>query len=44
VINLVSSVLPLVALNQLVDGLSAVASGVLRAQGRQGVGALLNLG
>jgi MATE family multidrug resistance protein len=43
VISLVSSILPLVALNQLMDGLSAVASGILRAQGRQGVGALINL-
>ena len=35
VLHLVSSVLPLVALFQVFDGLSAVTAGVLRAQGRQ---------
>jgi MATE family multidrug resistance protein len=43
VIYLVASILPLVSLFQLTDGLAAVVSGVLRAQGRQATGALLNL-
>jgi len=43
VIRLVSSILPLVSLFQLMDGLAAVVSGILRAQGRQATGALLNL-
>jgi len=43
VIRLVSSILPLVSLFQLMDGLAAVAAGILRAQGRQATGALLNL-
>ena len=43
VIRLVSSILPLVSLFQLMDGLAAVVSGILRAQGRQTTGALLNL-
>lgn len=43
VIYLVSSILPLVSLFQLMDGLAAVVSGILRAQGRQATGALLNL-
>jgi len=43
VINLVSSILPLVSLFQLMDGLAAVVSGILRAQGRQATGAVLNL-
>ena len=43
VIQLVSSMLPLVALSQLMDGFSAVIAGILRAQGRQTTGALLNV-
>lgn len=43
VINLVSSILPLVSLFQLMDGLAAVVAGILRAQGRQATGAVLNL-
>ena len=43
VIRLVSSILPLVALFQLMDGLAAVVAGILRAQGRQATGALLNV-
>jgi MATE family multidrug resistance protein len=43
VIKLVGGVLPLVALFQVFDGLSAVVSGVLRSQGRQTTGALLNI-
>ena len=43
VIYLVSSILPLVSLFQLMDGLAAVVAGILRAQGRQTTGALLNL-
>jgi len=43
VIRLVSSILPLVALFQLMDGLAAVVAGILRAQGRQATGAVLNL-
>ncbi|KAI0674131.1 MATE efflux family protein [Trametes maxima] len=43
VVSLVASILPLVALFQVFDGLSAIASGVLRAIGKQFTGALLNL-
>ncbi|OCB85869.1 multidrug/Oligosaccharidyl-lipid/Polysaccharide flippase [Sanghuangporus baumii] len=43
VISLVASILPLVALFQVVDGLSACIAGVLRARGKQATGALLNL-
>ncbi|KAL5478917.1 ERC1_2 [Sanghuangporus weigelae] len=43
VINLVASILPLVALYQIVDGLQACCAGVLRARGKQTTGALLNL-
>ena len=43
VIKLVSSILPLVSLFQLMDGLAAVVAGILRAQGRQATGAILNL-
>ncbi|KAG7087970.1 hypothetical protein E1B28_012010 [Marasmius oreades] len=39
----VSSTLPLVALFQVFDGNAAVTAGVLRARGKQVVGALLNL-
>ncbi|KAG1884438.1 mate-domain-containing protein [Suillus subluteus] len=43
VVTLVASVLPVVAMYQVFDGIAAVTSGVLRAQGKQLVGALLNL-
>ena len=43
VIYMVSSILPLVALFQLMDGLAAVVAGILRAQGKQATGAVLNL-
>ena len=43
VISLVSSILPLVALFQIFDGLAGVTSGILRARGKQAIGALLNL-
>jgi len=43
VISLVASILPLVSLFQVMDGLAAVVAGVLRALGLQGTGALLNL-
>lgn len=43
VVTLVSSLLPLVALSHLGDGVSACTAGILRARGRQGTGALLNM-
>lgn len=43
VVNLVASILPLVALFQVFDGNSAVTSGILRARGKQVTGAILNL-
>ncbi|KAI0746552.1 MATE efflux family protein [Daedaleopsis nitida] len=43
VVSLVASILPLVALFQVTDGLSAITSGILRAVGKQFTGALLNL-
>ncbi|KAL5498225.1 ERC1_1 [Sanghuangporus vaninii] len=43
VVSLVASILPLVALYQIVDGLQACCAGVLRARGKQATGALLNL-
>ncbi|KIJ51532.1 hypothetical protein M422DRAFT_26940 [Sphaerobolus stellatus SS14] len=43
VVSLVAKILPLVALFQVVDGLSATTGGILRARGRQFTGALLNL-
>ncbi|KAL5525227.1 ERC1_4 [Sanghuangporus sanghuang] len=43
VVRLVASILPLVALYQIVDGLQACCAGVLRARGKQATGALLNL-
>jgi len=42
VIHLVSSILPLVALSQLMDGMAAVVAGILCTQGRQATGAVLN--
>jgi len=43
VISLVASILPLMALFQVFDGLNAVAGGILRARGKQFTGALLNM-
>ncbi|EJU02482.1 MOP flippase [Dacryopinax primogenitus] len=43
VVNLVSSILPLVASFQIADGLAASCGGILRGQGRQHLGALFNL-
>lgn len=37
VVNLVASILPLVALFQVFDGNSAVTSGILRARGKQAI-------
>ncbi|KAG6848486.1 hypothetical protein H0H93_016593 [Arthromyces matolae] len=44
VVALVASVLPLIAFYQILDGVSAVTSSILRAKGRQDIGALLNFG
>ena len=43
VVKLVAGVIPLLALFQVFDGTSAVASGILRAIGKQFFGALLNM-
>ncbi|KZT68931.1 MATE efflux family protein [Daedalea quercina L-15889] len=43
VVELVASILPIVALFQVFDGLSGVTGGILRAIGKQFTGALLNL-
>ncbi|KAJ7255220.1 MATE efflux family protein [Mycena rebaudengoi] len=43
VVHLVASILPLVALFQVFDGLASVTGGILRAKGKQMTGALLNL-
>ena len=43
VVSLVASILPLVSLFQVFDGLSAITSGIVRAIGKQFTGALLNL-
>ncbi|KAG2359531.1 mate-domain-containing protein [Suillus spraguei] len=43
VVTLVASILPLVAMYQVFDGIAAVTAGILRAQGKQLVGALLNI-
>lgn len=43
VVALVASILPLVATYQVFDGIAAVTGGVLRAQGKQLIGALLNI-
>ena len=40
---MVAKVLPLVALFQIFDGIAGVANGILRARGKQGTGALINL-
>ncbi|ODQ81422.1 hypothetical protein BABINDRAFT_159718 [Babjeviella inositovora NRRL Y-12698] len=43
VISLIVSLFPLVAAIQVFDGLASVASGILRAQGNQKVGGVVNL-
>ncbi|KAJ7021691.1 multidrug/Oligosaccharidyl-lipid/Polysaccharide flippase [Mycena alexandri] len=43
VIQLVSAILPWVALFQIFDGVNGVAGGILRARGKQMTGAMLNL-
>ncbi|KAJ7512561.1 MATE efflux family protein [Mycena galericulata] len=43
VVDLVASILPLVALFQVFDGTACVTGGILRAKGKQMTGALLNL-
>ncbi len=43
VVAMVASILPVVALFQVFDGISAVTAGVLRSIGKQFTGALLNL-
>ncbi|KAJ4482838.1 mate-domain-containing protein [Lentinula edodes] len=43
VAEMVASILPLVALFQVFDGNAGITGGVLRARGKQGTGALLNL-
>ncbi|KAG2140585.1 MATE efflux family protein [Suillus clintonianus] len=43
VVTLVASILPLVAVYQVFDGITAVTGGILRARGKQFIGALLNL-
>lgn len=42
-IDLITAVFPLVAFIQVFDGLSSVASGILRAQGLQEIGGIVNL-
>ncbi|KAG6871817.1 hypothetical protein C0995_016225 [Termitomyces sp. Mi166 len=43
VISLVASVIPLIALYQVVEGNAAVTSGILQAKGQQDIGAALNI-
>ncbi|KAF9059686.1 mate-domain-containing protein [Rhodocollybia butyracea] len=43
VAKMVASILPLVALFQVFDGNAGITGGILRARGKQGTGALLNL-
>ncbi|KAF9461938.1 multidrug/Oligosaccharidyl-lipid/Polysaccharide flippase [Collybia nuda] len=43
VVTLVASVIPILAFFQVVDGNAAVTSGILRARGKQTIGALLNI-
>ncbi|KAJ7581061.1 multidrug/Oligosaccharidyl-lipid/Polysaccharide flippase [Mycena floridula] len=43
VVKLVASIIPLVALFQLFDGVSGVTAGILRARGKQILGAFLNV-
>ena len=40
---MVAAILPLVALFQVFDGISAITAGILRAEGKQFTGALINL-
>ncbi|RDB24495.1 hypothetical protein Hypma_008480 [Hypsizygus marmoreus] len=42
VIKLVASIIPLIALYQVVDGNAAFTSGIMRAKGQQSIGAILN--
>jgi MATE family multidrug resistance protein len=39
----VAQIMPIVALFQVFDGMSALTSGIMRARGQQSIGALLNL-
>jgi len=43
VVSIVANILPIIALFQIFDGNAAITGGVLRARGKQGTGALLNL-
>lgn len=43
VVTLVASLLPITALTQLFDAIIAVSAGILRARGKQVLGAFLNL-
>lgn len=43
VVGIVSSILPLCALFQIVDGLAAMLGGILRGCGRQGVGSVITI-
>jgi Na+-driven multidrug efflux pump len=43
VAKMVTSILPFVALFQMFDGNVGITGGILRARGKQGTGALLNL-
>lgn len=43
VVALVTSIIPLMALFQVADGVCGVASGILRGTGRQAAGAIINL-
>ncbi|KAI0284705.1 MATE efflux family protein [Russula aff. rugulosa BPL654] len=43
VVKLVASILPIVALFQVFDGLNGVSGGILRARGKQLTGALVNI-
>ncbi|KAF8962337.1 mate-domain-containing protein [Flammula alnicola] len=43
VVKLVASIMPIIALFQVFDGIAAVTGGIFRARGKQFLGALLNL-
>ena len=43
VVKLVASLMPICALFQVFDGTAGVTGGILRARGKQFIGALLNL-
>lgn len=43
VVTLVASIMPLLSLFQVFDSMSGVTGGILRARGKQFVGAILNL-